>query len=145
MTRPVAQAAAVCFRPVSRSKAEILLITSRSGEWAIPKGRIDPGFSAPEAAANEALEEAGVRGKVIQDPLGAFEYTKKGGWATRPGIRCHVQVFPLLVEELLDDWLEADFRKRRWIAATKAHTQVEQPGLTRILEDFPAWLQSLRA
>jgi len=145
IARPIPQAAALCFRPIARSRAEILLITSRSGEWAIPKGRIDPGFSPPQAAANEALEEAGVRGQVIQESLGAFEYTKKGGWATRPGLRCRVQVFPLLVEDLLEDWLEADFRKRRWVPAAKAHSQVDQPGLTQILHDFPAWLQTLRA
>lgn len=141
---PIPQAAAICFRPVSRARADVLLITSRSGEWAIPKGRIDPGFTAPQAAANEALEEAGVRGRVIEDSVGSFEYTKKGGWATRPGVRCHVQVFPLLVDDLLEDWLESDFRQRRWVPASKAASEVEQPGLTRILHDFPAWLNSLR-
>jgi 8-oxo-dGTP pyrophosphatase MutT (NUDIX family) len=142
---PVPQAAAICFRPLPGKKAEILLITSRSGEWAIPKGRIDPGFTPPQAAANEALEEAGVRGQVLQDAVGAFEYLKRGGWALRAGTRCRVQVFPLLVSDLLEEWLEADFRKRRWVPAAQAAGQVAQPGLSQILDEFPAWLRSVRS
>lgn len=144
IAEPVPQAAAICFRPVVGRPTEVLLITSRSGEWAIPKGRIDPGFSPSEAAANEALEEAGVRGHVVQHSVGAFEYLKRGGWAVRPGVRCRVQVFPLLVEDLLEEWLEAHFRKRRWVAADRAADEVEQPGLVEILEQFPAWLRSAR-
>ena len=146
---PVPQAAALCFRPVASpragTRAEVLLITSRSGEWAIPKGRIDSGFTPPEAAANEALEEAGARGQIVSRPIGSFEYLKRGGWARREGTRCLVQVFPMLVEDLLDEWLESDFRRRRWVPATKAAAEVAQPSLAEILHEFPAWLRSLRS
>lgn len=140
---PVPQAAAICFRPIRSRRAEVLLITSRSGEWAIPKGRIDPGFTPPEAAANEALEEAGVLGKILEDSVGAFEYLKRGGWAKRSGTRCRVEVFPMLVEDVLDEWLEADFRKRRWVPAARAPGYVAQPRLAEVLRDFPGWLRDL--
>lgn len=140
----VPQAAAICFRPLQGKRAEVLLITSRSGEWAIPKGRIDRGYSPPQAAANEALEEAGVRGLVHEDPLGSFGYLKRGGWAGGAGVRCHVQVFPLLVEDVMEEWLEAQFRKRRWVPASRAGAAVTQPGLAQVLSEFPAWLKRLR-
>lgn len=141
---PVPQAAALCFRPLARSRAQILLVTSRSGEWAIPKGRIDPGFTEPEAAANEAREEAGVRGQIVREAVGEFEYLKTGGWAGRVGTRCRVRVFPMLVEELSENWLESEFRERQWVAAELAAGMVAQPGLARVLRAFPAWLKSVR-
>ncbi|MEZ6234388.1 MAG: NUDIX hydrolase [Phycisphaerales bacterium] len=141
---PVPQVAALCFRPVRSRRSEVLLITSRNGDWAIPKGRIDPGHSPTQAAAIEALEEAGVRGQLVDEPVGAFEYTKRGGWASGRPTPCRVEVFPLLVEDLLDDWDEGDFRKRRWVAASRAHAEVAQPGLAHVLRSFPGWLRSVR-
>lgn len=140
----VPQAAAICFRPVASTRSEVLLITSRSGEWAIPKGRIDPGFTPPEAAATEAFEEAGARGRVIRDAVGSFDYLKRGGWAERGGTYCRVQVFPLLVEDVLEEWLESGFRKRRWVPAGRAAGLVAQPGLAAVLREFPAWLRQVR-
>ncbi len=142
---PVPQAAALCFRSLAGQPAQVLLITSRSGEWAIPKGRIDPGFTPPQAAANEALEEAGALGTVMHDHIGEFGYVKLGGWANPGGTPCHVRVFPLLVEDLLDAWLESEFRQRRWINAANAAHAVSQPGLAQVLRGFPAWLKSMRA
>ncbi|MCA9288592.1 MAG: NUDIX hydrolase [Phycisphaerales bacterium] len=141
---PVPQAAALCFRPVRSRRSEVLLITSRNGDWAIPKGRIDPGHSPPQAAALEALEEAGVRGQLVNEPLGSFDYTKRGGWASGRPTLCRVEVFPLLVEDLLDDWDEGKFRKRRWVPSSRAHAEVSQPGLAHVLRTFPAWLRSIR-
>ena len=44
---------------------EVMLVTSRyTGQWIVPKGTIDPGEAAAEAARREAEEEAGVRGRV---------------------------------------------------------------------------------
>lgn len=39
----------------------VLLLRHRKGEWVFPKGHIDPGESALEAALREVEEEAGVR------------------------------------------------------------------------------------
>jgi 8-oxo-dGTP pyrophosphatase MutT (NUDIX family) len=43
-------------------RLEIMLITSRgTGRWVLPKGWPMVGVSGPESAAQEALEEAGIR------------------------------------------------------------------------------------
>jgi 8-oxo-dGTP pyrophosphatase MutT (NUDIX family) len=143
---PIDQAAAACFRLIEgkrkADRGQVLLVTSRTGEWAIPKGRIDPGFTAPEAAANEAWEEAGVSGRIAGDSLGSFEYLKVGGWAGRRAVRCRVHVFPLLVDDVQDQWLEIEFRKRRWVDSGDAAREVAQPGLARVLAGFPAWLDA---
>jgi 8-oxo-dGTP pyrophosphatase MutT (NUDIX family) len=144
---PIDQAAAVCFRlaPGDRpGRIEVLLVTSRTGEWAIPKGRVDPGFTPPQAAANEAWEEAGVRGAIVGGPIGSFEYVKVGGWAGAGTARCRVHVCPLLVERIQDAWQESGFRQRRWVAVEAAAGEVSQPGLARVLGEFPLWVAAWR-
>ena len=58
------QAAAIPYR-VRKGTLEVALVTSSSGKrWVLPKGCIDPGERAWEAAERETEEEAGLRGKV---------------------------------------------------------------------------------
>jgi 8-oxo-dGTP pyrophosphatase MutT (NUDIX family) len=88
---------------------EVLLITSRRrGRWIIPKGLIEPGMSPAESAAMEAFEEAGVRGRIGDQPIEEYSYKKWGGV-------CGVKVYLLEVDEVFDDWPEADIRRREWI------------------------------
>ena len=66
MARAIEQAAAI---PVYDGR--VCLVTSRTGRrWVIPKGRIDPGHTAAEAARIEAWEEAGLLGVLVV--LGGF-------------------------------------------------------------------------
>ncbi len=52
-----------------------LLVRSRDGRhWVLPKGHIDPGESAEEAAVREVREEAGVVGKIVSR-LGVDAYS----------------------------------------------------------------------
>jgi 8-oxo-dGTP pyrophosphatase MutT (NUDIX family) len=63
------QSGAVPFR-VRDGTIEVLLITSlTSGRWIIPKGIIEPQLSSAASAAQEAFEEAGVRGE-LSVPVG---------------------------------------------------------------------------
>jgi len=57
------QVAAVCYRRTAFA-VEFLLVNTSAGKWTFPKGRLCPWLSASEAAAREALEEAGVRGRI---------------------------------------------------------------------------------
>lgn len=57
------QVAAVCYRHNVFS-LDFLLVNTSSGKWTFPKGRMSPWLSNSEAAAREALEEAGVRGRI---------------------------------------------------------------------------------
>ena len=70
---------------------EILLITSReTRRWVIPKGWPMPGHSAAESAAQEAYEEAGVRGQMSAEPAGHYAYKKRlrGGAENASGSTC---------------------------------------------------------
>ena len=70
---------------------EILLITSReTRRWVIPKGWPMPGNSPAESAAQEAYEEAGIRGKIAVQAIGHYGYRKRlrGGAKKRFGSTC---------------------------------------------------------
>lgn len=127
------QVAALCFRRAP--DLEILLVTSReTGRWVIPKGKLMKGLTLWEAAAQEALEEAGVVGKISRHALGEYDYVKflKSGL----GAPCRVTVFPLEVREQLSTWLEQHQRESRWYPWAEAAEQVHEPGLATIIAAF---------
>lgn len=114
------------------------MITSRGrGRWIIPKGVIDPGKTAIEAAANEAYEEAGIRGQVSSESIGEYSYAKWGG-------TCKVEVFLMKVQTVLDEWPEQDVRRREWMTIELAADSIEEEGLRRLLLSIPDEINRLR-
>jgi 8-oxo-dGTP pyrophosphatase MutT (NUDIX family) len=125
------QVAALCWRK-HRDRVEVLLITSRdTGRWVLPKGWPIEGHTAPEAAATEAWEEAGVKGQMGAEMLGLFGYDKMLG----PDIAhpCMVSVYPLRVATLSRRFPERKERRRKWFSAEKAARKVLEPELRQLL------------
>ena len=80
-----------CVIPFHRQAkdVEFCLITSlRKRRWIFPKGIIEIGETGEETVLKEALEEAGLRGKVIGSPLGEYIDCKSftGPTADKSGI-----------------------------------------------------------
>ena len=70
------QFGALCYR-ITDGKIQVLLITSRRTQrWILPKGWPENGITPGESAAKEAMEEAGVTGKLNERPLGVYCYEK---------------------------------------------------------------------
>ncbi|WDZ80724.1 NUDIX domain-containing protein (plasmid) [Ensifer adhaerens] len=125
----VQQAGAICFRTSSDSSPEVLLVTSRrNGRWGIPKGRIEAGETACAAAAREAMEEAGVRGRVSNEAVGSFVYTKDS-----TDLSYHLNVHLLEVQEILWDFPERESRRLQWTPLEAAIQEVSQPKLRELL------------
>lgn len=125
----------------TKAGVEILLITSReTRRWVIPKGWPMITLAAHDAAAQEAWEEAGVRGEIGDTPLGAFRYRKR--MKSGPPQRCRVDVYPLAVTVEAKDWPEKRQRQRRWVPALEAARMVEEPGLRLLIESFAAGRQA---
>jgi 8-oxo-dGTP pyrophosphatase MutT (NUDIX family) len=73
------RAAAVATRERPAGGVEFLLVrTSSADRWTFPKGRRERGETLAEAAAREALEEAGVRGKAEPVPFAHYRYPSGG-------------------------------------------------------------------
>lgn len=124
------QVGALCWRH-NRGVIEVLLVTSRdTGRWVIPKGWPMQGRSAPEAAAREAWEEAGVQGAISEAAVGLYTYAKRR--VPKAPLPCAVTVFPLRVEGLASRFPERKQRQRKWFAARKAARKVDEPELREI-------------
>ena len=122
----VRQACAIPFRTSPLGGIEVLLVTTRGGGWGLPKGGIKQGHSAMRTASLESLEEAGVLGILLEDPVGAYSYRKQG--------KAHrVEVFALRVERLLERWEEEDRRVRVWVPIQEAPRLLSRRGLARSL------------
>ncbi|MGO4907986.1 NUDIX hydrolase [Pseudorhodobacter sp. W20_MBD10_FR17] len=141
---PRAQFGALCWR-AGKSGAEVLLISSReTGRWVIPKGWPMDGRTGPEAAAIEAWEEAGVKGRIDAAKLGHFSYDKtlKRDTKNESIQPCMVEVFPLQVEKLATDFPEQRQRRRKWFAPDKAARRVAESELKVLLARFSPALPS---
>jgi 8-oxo-dGTP pyrophosphatase MutT (NUDIX family) len=121
------QSGVIPFR-YNGARYEVLLITSiRRGVWIVPKGHREPGMTSQESAVMEAFEEAGVRGEILPDAIGVYEYT-------RHGVARTVEVYLLHVSEILEQWPEARERKRLWVPLEDAREMVADVGLQEILQ-----------
>ncbi|WP_299410338.1 NUDIX hydrolase [Acaryochloris sp. IP29b_bin.148] len=113
---------------------KIVLITSRKRHrWIIPKGAIEPHLTAWDSAAQEAWEEAGIEGVITTEPLGIYRHQKWEGSSM-------VQVFPLAVTRLHQQWLEDQERQRRVVSVAKALKLIEMKALRRMVSQLEVWL-----
>ncbi|MFQ5572110.1 MAG: NUDIX hydrolase [Rhodothermales bacterium] len=125
--------------PIRREgdEVQVLLITSRRRKrWIIPKGIIERELGPGASAEKEALEEAGVQGRMTASPIGTYTYRKWGG-------TCRVQVFILEVEEILGSWREGAFRQRQWMRLEEAAALVDESELKHLILGVPAFLASI--
>ena len=119
------QYAALPYRLSSRSRTEVMLVTSRETQrWIIPKGWPQRGRAPYDSAAREAFEEAGV-------VVGSFPYEKrlKGGGV----MVCEVHVFPLKVTRQSKQWPEKEQRDVKWLSIKQAAETVHEPMLSEII------------
>ena len=128
---PLTQVAALPIRRDDCGQTRVLLITSReTRRWIIPKGWPMKGRTNAQAAAQEALEEAGVEGRVQKEPVGKYLYWKR---AETNFALCEVLVYLLDVRRQLDTWPEWGQREARWFSVEDAADLVDEPGLTAII------------
>jgi 8-oxo-dGTP pyrophosphatase MutT (NUDIX family) len=111
-----------------------LLLTSRqTRRWVIPKGWPMRGRKPHEAAAQEALEEAGVTGQITKRPIGAYRYFKR---CDRHFDYCRVDVFLLRVDKQRKNWRERGQREAQWFTLDEAADLVQEPELTALIRDL---------
>ncbi|TAF02408.1 MAG: NUDIX domain-containing protein [Nostocales cyanobacterium] len=127
-TNKVCQQSGVIPYRLRDGKLEVLLITTRKRQsWVIPKGGVCKGMTPPDSAAKEAWEEAGVVGRVNNEKIADYKYSKRGN-------TYRVHLFWMPVETVLEDWPEANQRERIWLDINHAAMIVKENSLKKILQ-----------
>jgi 8-oxo-dGTP pyrophosphatase MutT (NUDIX family) len=126
--RPAAlQVGMLCLRPGPAGPEVLLVQTLDTGRWIIPKGWPMKNHSLADAAAREAWEEAGARGRVSPVEIGRLADTKR----LKNGITVpsEIVVFRMDDTTLADRYPETGRRKRRMLPAGQAADLAELPEL----------------
>ena len=114
-------------------KIKIVLVTSRgSGEWIIPKGMLEENMTIEQSAANEALEEAGVEGKIGNNVFSEYNYQK---WQSK----FLVKIYLLKVETIHQVWDEIKFRNIKIVDLFEA-LKIIKPDQLQVLKDFANYI-----
>lgn len=128
----------------SKKKPEVLLVTGRrSGRWMIPKGWPMPGKSLADSAAQEAFEEAGIKGTIEPTPIGSFRHVKQH--LLFGTLEVDIFVHLLAVERELGNWPEKGERSRKWFAIEEAAERVDSDELKLLIVEFGRSLKEQKA
>jgi 8-oxo-dGTP pyrophosphatase MutT (NUDIX family) len=110
----------------------------RSGQllWSLPKGHVESGETAEQAAAREVEEETGIKARVIA-PLGEIDY-----WFVFAGRRIHKTVHHFLFEavdgELSDRDIEVD--AVAWVPLSEVAGRLAYADERQLLTKLPPYL-----
>lgn len=134
VSEPRTQYAALPWR-IASGRVEVMLVTSRdTRRWVIPKGWPMKGRKPHIVAAIEAVQEAGLLGKMDKMKLGDFGYEKR--LKSGATVDCRVEVFSLRVQRQRKKWPEKSQRATRWFEYAVAADLVEEPELRDLIRAF---------
>jgi len=104
----------------------VLLVSSKKepGHWIFPKGHVERGETAAEAAVRETEEEAGVEGDLL-GPVGALEFD----WG---GKRYRVEYFLIRATA---ETARTDGRRKVWLPYDDALDRLSYDDTRRLLRD----------
>jgi 8-oxo-dGTP pyrophosphatase MutT (NUDIX family) len=131
----VRQSGALPYRIVNTRVVFLLVTSRRTGRWIFPKGAVSSGMTPWESAAKEALEEAGVAGQIDTSPIGAYRHLDGG----RP---IDIDLYPLRVEQQLDEWDEMHQRLRHWALLPEVRRLIADRSVSSLAASLERGLRS---
>ena len=112
-------------------KAALIARHDRRGRliWSLPKGHIEPGETAEDAAIREVREETGITGRIVA-PLGTIDF-----WFMVSGTRIHKTVHHFILEavggELSDEDIEVV--KVAWVPIDRVQRRLKYRDERRLM------------
>ena len=132
-SEPRVQSGVVPYRVGPRGVEVLLVRTSRSRRWSIPKGNAEGHLTLAANAAKEAFEEAGVTGEVAAQPSGMYRAAKRA-WHGEAIVE--VWVYLLAVTGESDDWPEKGRRQAKWMSHRAAAAALREPLLVSLCQEL---------
>jgi ADP-ribose pyrophosphatase YjhB (NUDIX family) len=131
----------VVDRSTGVARAALIARHDRRGRliWSLPKGHLEAGETAEDAAVREVEEETGIKGRVLA-PLGVIDF-----WFVADGRRIHKTVHHFLLAaaggELSDD--DVEVVEVAWFALPDIAGQLAYADERRLLAQVPALLAAV--
>jgi ADP-ribose pyrophosphatase YjhB (NUDIX family) len=125
-------------REGSKPHAALIGRTDRRGRllWSLPKGHVEAGETAEDAAIREVAEETGINGRVVA-PLGTIDF-----WFVADGRRIHKTVHHFLLValggELSADDIEVE--QVEWVPLDELSGRLAYADERRLVEQVPQLL-----
>lgn len=117
-------AGGVVFRDGDAGREYLVVRSSRGTEWVLPKGHIEAGETAPQAAVREVREEAAVDAAILA-PLGDYAYATAREQA-------RVQVFLM---RAVGEVAATEQRARAWLPYREARARLQFEETRRLLDE----------
>jgi ADP-ribose pyrophosphatase YjhB (NUDIX family) len=132
--KPRLQSGVLAYKVDPDGRVRILLVrTSRSKRWSIPKGNARSDLSLEANAAKEAFEEAGVKGEIAPLSAGMFRATKRAWYGDAI---VEIWVYLLKVTEQLKYWPEKGKRQTKWVSCLEAAEMLKEPLLVSLCHEI---------
>lgn len=112
------------YRFLKEGGVEVLLITTKSNSWGLPKGNMIRRLGPTRTAMVEAYEEAGIAGKVIKKKIQCMHKNT-----------C-LNLYPMFVTKVYSSWPEESKRSRKWVKLSKAIRIIGRKELKKTLSGF---------
>ena len=121
MEKGVSKWGVIPFRSIGDENLEFLIVTTKNGNWGLPKGNLMKKLGSKKTALQEAYEEAGIIGSVMDQKISAKIKGKR------------MAFYPMEVKNELAVWPESSWRERKWIRSNEAENYLHHPSLRSIL------------
>jgi hypothetical protein len=112
------------YRFLKGGGLEVLLITTKSKKWGLPKGNMIRKLGPSRTALVEAFEEAGIAGKVNKETIQCMHKNT-----------C-LYLYPMLVTKVYSSWPEESKRTRKWVKLSEATKIIGRKELRKTLKRF---------
>ncbi len=105
---------------VTNIEGKVLVVSQHGTSWSLPKGHIDPGEDALDAARREIYEESGIRDLELIRELGSYERHKIGvnGDDDRSELKV-ITMFLFRTSEKLLKPVDPDNPEAKWVERSK--------------------------
>jgi len=112
------------FRGTGNENIEFLIVSTKNGNWGLPKGNLMKKLGSKGTALQEAYEEAGIIGSVVDQKISAKVKGKI------------MAFYPMEVKNELAVWPESEWRQRKWLRSNEAKDYLNHGSLRSILKEL---------